>query len=149
MRTAIAWLAAAVVVVAVLAACRARENFAADSATDDSARGDGTATDTAASMTDSASTSMSVPPKVTKGHRKPQVGRAGEPARDMVPDDSIRAMQPELPQVRPEKRPRTWRGLKLPEEIPVRPPVEPILGIERVPDSVQKQDSTKPPKPDG
>jgi hypothetical protein len=31
--------------------------------------------------------------------------------------------------------------------MPVRAPVEPILRVEHLPDSVMKGDSTKPPKP--
>jgi hypothetical protein len=60
----------------------------------------------------------------------------------------VRAMRPDMPQVTPEKRPRTWRGFKLPEEMPVRAPVETIRRVEQVPDSVMKGDSTKPPPPE-
>lgn len=149
MRTTIVLLAVAVLVVAVLAACRARGDSAADSATDDSARADGSATDSGVAVTDTASSSTSVPPTVTSRARPPAVRRAGDPRHDstLPPEDSIRAMRPELPQVTPGKRPRTWRGLKLPEEMPVRAPLDTIRP-EQMPDSVMKGDSTKPPKPE-
>lgn len=65
----------------------------------------------------------------------------------LPPDDSLRAMRPDMPKVTPPKRPRTWRGFKLPESMPVRAPVETIRRVEQVPDSVTKGDSTRPPTP--
>jgi hypothetical protein len=148
MRTTIVLLAVAVLLVAALAACRARDDSAADSATNDSAGTDGSATDSGLVADDTASPGASV----TRGgdSRALEVRRAGDSTRDstLPPEDSIRAMRPELPQVKPEKRPRTWRGFKLPEEMPVRAPVETIRRDEQVPDSVMKGDSTKPPRPD-
>lgn len=149
MRTTIVLLAAAVLVVAVLLACRARDDSAADSATSDSAPPDGSGADTGVVANDTARASTSVPRGDNSRVSKPEVRRAGVPARDstLPPEDSIRAMRPHLPQVTPGNRPRTWRGFKLPEERPVRLPVETLRRVEQVPDSVMKGDSTKPPKP--
>lgn len=148
MRTTIVVLMAAVLVVAVLLACRARDDSAADSAASDSAPPDGSAADTGAVGNDTASPSTSVPRGDNSRASTPEVRRAGDPARDstLPPEDSIRAMRPRMPQVTPE-RPRAWRGFKLPEERPVRLPVDTLRRVEQVPDSVMKGDSTKPPKP--
>ena len=148
MRTTIILLAAAVLVVTVLLACRARDDSAADSATGDSAPPDGSAADTGVVANDTASPSTSVPRGDNSRARTPDVRRAGDPARDstLPPEDSIRAMRPRMPQVTPG-RPRAWRGFKLPEERAVRLPVETLRRVEQVPDSVMKGDSTKPPKP--
>jgi outer membrane biosynthesis protein TonB len=150
MRATIVLLAAALLVVAVLVACRARDDSAADSATSDSGPPDGSAADSGVVANEPASPSPSVPRGEKPRANTPEVRRAGDPARDstLPPEDSIRGMRPELPQVTPGKRPRTWRGFKLPEEMPVRAPVETIRQVEQVPDSVMKGDSTKPPKPD-
>lgn len=150
MRTTIVLLAAAVLVVAVLLACRARDDSAADSATSDSAPPDESAADTGVVASDTPSPSTSVPRGDHSRASPPEVRRAGDPARDstLPPEDSIRAMRPHMPQVTPEKRPRAWRGFKLPEERPVRLPVETLRRVEQVPDSEMKGDSTKPPKPD-
>lgn len=148
MRTTILFLAVAALAVAVLAACRARDDGTADSVAPDSARADDTtsAADTVAA--ESASVTASAP-------RAP--ARSGIPVRDagdtakgsvLPPDDSIRAMRPKMPQVTPEKRPRTWRGFKLPEEMPVRVPIETIKRVEQAPDSLMKGDSTKPRPPE-
>lgn len=146
MRTTIVLLAVAVLAVVVLAQCRAQEESESDSTASDSARSDDTAS-AGASQTDSAQTPVSAArtdtPRATRSIR-----RATDSATDSLPpDDSVRAMRPELPQVTPPKRPRTWRGFKLPEEMPVRAPVETIKQVEQVPDSVMKGDSTKPPPP--
>jgi hypothetical protein len=108
MRTTLALLAALVVAVALFVACRARDDSPGDSVTDDSARADGSATD------------------------------SGVPASDT----------PARPQPTVGKRPRTWHGFKLPEEMPVRVPLETLGRIEQIPDSVTKRDPTQPPKPD-
>jgi hypothetical protein len=148
MRTTIVLLVAAVLVVAVLLACRARDDSAADGATSDSAPPDGSEADTGVVASDTASPSP--PPRGDNSRvSTPEVRRAEDPARDstLPPEDSIRAMRPRLPQVTPGNRPGTWRGFKLPEERPVRLPVETLRRVEQVPDSVMKGDSTKPPKP--
>jgi hypothetical protein len=149
MRTTIVLLVAAVLVVAVLLACRARDDSAADSATSDSAPPEGSEADTGVVANDTASPSPSLPRGDNSRARTPEVRRAEEPARDstLPPEDSIRAMRPRLPQVTPGNRPGTWRGFKLPEERPVRLPLETLRQVEQVPDSVMKGDSTKPPKP--
>lgn len=149
MRTTIVLLAIAVLTVAVLAACRLRDDVPADTEAPDTTRADDTAAvgDTVAA--DSASVVTSTP-RQSPAPRGLPVQRAGDTAAKstLPPDDSIRAMRPEMPQVTPQKRPRTWRGFKLPEEMPVRAPVETIKRVEQVPDSVMKGDSTKPPGPE-
>jgi hypothetical protein len=147
MRTTIALLVIAGVIVAVLAACSARDDTVADSAGGDNARADESQSDSLAATADSAPAvpSMgSTPPPRDSRKRTPTVERGDDSVRDstLPPEDSIRAMRPKLPQVTPEKRPRAWRGFKLPEERPVRIP------LEQVPDTTMKGDSTKPPKPD-
>jgi len=146
MRTTILLLAIAVLVVAVLAACRPRDESASDSAASDSVPADDTAADGAPVSNDTAPTSATRPALP----RTPRAARpAGASTRDsaLPPDDSIRAMRPEVPQVTPPKRPRTWRGFKLPEEMPVRTPVDTIKTLAPA-ESVMKGDSTKPPTPD-
>ena len=149
MRTTILLLAIAVLVFAVLAVCRPRDESASDSAAADSAAPDTVPADDTAEApvpNDTAPMSTTRPPL-------PRTPRAARPAdasaRDsaLPPDDSIRAMRPDVPQVTPPKRPRTWRGFKLPEEMPVRTPVETIKPLAPA-DSVMKGDSTKPPTPD-
>ena len=149
MRTTILVLAAAVLMVAVWAACRARDDSAGDSTAGDTARADEPTPDSGMTANDTASPSPSVPP-VGNSRTSPDVRRARDPVRDsaLPPEDSMRAMRPQLPQVTPGKRPRTWRGFKLPEEMPVRVPLETIRRVEQPPDSVMKGDSTKPPTPD-
>jgi hypothetical protein len=149
MRTTIVLLAIAVLTVAVLAACRPRDDATADTESPDTTGANETAAAGDTVAADSASATVSTPRQSPARSRLP-VRRAGDTAANspLPPDDSIRAMRPEMPQVTPEKRPRTWRGLKLPEEMPVRTPVETIKRVEQVPDSVMKGDSTKPPKPD-
>jgi hypothetical protein len=141
MRTTIVLLAIAAIVVAVLAACSARDDSVADSAAGDNARADEPQSDSVAAADDSAPAAQSTPrdPRT----RTPAIQRVEDSIRDSIlpPEDSIRAMRPKLPQVVPEKRPRAWRGFKLPEERPVRIP------LEQAPDSTMKGDSTKPPKP--
>ena len=148
MRMTIALLAIAALTVAVLAACRPRDDAPADTAAPDSTRADGTAAERDTVAADSASGSTSTP-RQSPARSSPPIRRAGDTATKstMPPDDSVRAMRPDMPQVTPEKRPRTWRGFKLPEEMPVRTPVETIKRVEQVPDSVMKGDSTKPPPP--
>lgn len=51
------------------------------------------------------------------------------------------------PHPTPGKRPRTWRGFKLPEEMPVRVPLETLRPVEQLPDSVTKRDP-EPPNPE-
>jgi hypothetical protein len=147
--TMLVFAVAAAVAMVVLAACRTREDSAADSAVDDSARADGSATDSV-HATDTGTVSPAPPLQNATRPSKPQPRRVEDPPRDstLPPEDSIRAMRPKLPQVTPPvKRPGTWRGFKLPEETPVRPPIEPIRRVEPVPDSEAKADSTKAPRP--
>ena len=148
MRTTIVVLAIAVVTIAVLAACRARDNEAADTAAPDSARAD--ETDTVGGAVGTDSTAATPSSDRAPARARPAIRPAADTTGDsrLPPDDSIRATRPEMPQVTPPKRPRTWRGFKLPEEMPVRAPVETIKRVEQVPDSVMKGDSTKPPTPD-
>jgi hypothetical protein len=149
MRTTIVLLAVAVLAVAVLAACRARDEPESDSATSDTPRTDDTVAVGGALPTDSGRVAAQ-PARSDTTRATRMIRRAGDAAGDstLPPDDSIRAMRPAMPQVTPEKRPRTWRGFKLPEEMPVRAPVETIKRVEQVPDSVMKGDSTKPPRLD-
>ena len=148
MRTTIALLAIAVLAVAVLSACRAREEGESDSATADTATPDdmagATDTGTTERVSAPASPARRDTPRVTRPLQK-----AGDPVTDstLPPDDSLRGMRPEMPQVTPPKRPPTWRGFKLPEEMPVRAPVETIRRVEQAPDSVTKGDPAKPPPP--
>jgi hypothetical protein len=147
--TMLVFAVAAVIAVVVLAACRVREDSAADSAVDDSARADGSATDSV-HATDTGTVSPPVPLQKASRPSTPKARRVEDSPRDstLPSEDSMRAMRPKLPQVTPPvKRPGTWRGFKLPEETPVRPPIEPIPRVEQVPDSEQKADSTKVPKP--
>ena len=144
MRTTIALLALAVLAVAVLSACRARDDGEADSTADT------TRLDETAAARDSVSADSSAPARPSSRPDTPatrrSVKRAGDPGdSSLPPEDSVRATRPEMPQVTPPKRPRTWRGFKLPEEMPVRAPVETIKRVEQVPDSAMKGDSTKPP----
>ncbi len=144
MRTTIVLLAIAVLAVAVLGACRAEDDETPDSAAADTVSANDTVPsgDTVAAHSASLATS----PRQRPPRSIPTIRRAGDTVTDstLPPDDSIRAMRPEMPKVTPEKRPRTWRGFKLPEEMPVRPPVETLQQVERLPDSVTKGDSTKP-----
>jgi hypothetical protein len=146
MRTTIALLVIAGIVVAVLAACSARDDTVADSAAGDNAPADESQSDSVATAGDSAPAAPLTPstrPTRDSRVRTPATQRVDDSVRDstLPAEDSLRAMRPKLPQVTPEKRPRAWRGFKLPEERPVRIPIEPA------PDSTMKGDSTKPPKP--
>ena len=146
MRTAIALLAIAAIAVAVLSACRARDDGDIDSAAADTTRSADSAAATDTDTTPSAS--APVPPARKDTSRVLRtLRRAGESSADstLPPDDSLRRMRPDMPQITPEKRPRTWRGFKLPEEMPVRTPVETIKQIEHAPDSVTKGAPAKPP----
>ena len=149
MRTTILLLGIAVLVVAVLAACRAQGDGADDSATGDNARIADTAEESGVAAADTTP-SPKAAPRREPSTTTPDVRRASDSSSDAtaIPEDSIRAMRPKLPQEKPGNRPRTWRGFKLPEEMPVRPPIEPIRRVEQVPDSVLPPDTTKPPKPD-
>lgn len=149
MRTTIVLLTIAVLTVAVLAACRLRDDVPADTEAPDTTRADDTAGVGDPVAADSGSAMRSTPRQGAAAPGLP-VRRAGDTATKstLPPDDSIRAMRPEMPQVTPQKRPRTWRGFKLPEEMPVRTPVETIKRVEQVPDSVMKGDSAKPPRPE-
>lgn len=147
MRTTLLLLGIAVLVVAVLAACRAQGDAGDDSATSDNPGAD-TTEETGVAAADTTSLPKSAPRRAQPA-TTPDARRAADSSTDptAIPEDSIRAMRPELPQVKPGTRPRTWRGFKLPEEMPVRPPVEPILRVEKLPDSALPPDTTKPPKP--
>ncbi|HEY7408575.1 MAG TPA: hypothetical protein VH638_09940 [Gemmatimonadaceae bacterium] len=149
MRTTIVLVAVAVLAVAILAGCRARDEPESDSATSDTPRTDDTVVLGGTLPTDSGQVAAR-PPRSDTARPTRTIRRVGDSSSDstLPPDDSIRAMRPAMPQVTPEKRPRTWRGFKLPEEMPVRAPVETIKRVEQVPDSVMKGDSTKPPLPD-
>lgn len=149
MRTTIALLAVAVIAVVVLSACRARDDGETDSAAADTARPSDTADATAPDTTTGASATVLPARRDTPRVVQRPLRRAGDSSVEaaLPPDDSLRRMRPDMPQVTPEKRPRTWRGFKLPEEMPVRAPVETIKRVEQAPDSVTKGDSTKPPRP--
>lgn len=144
MRSLFAILALALAGVVVFAACRARDETAADSAASDTASG---ADALAAPSPESARDTGSAP---TANHRRrrspgtPDTVRREAQARDTaVPSqDSLRAMRPQLPEVTPD-RPREWRGLKLPEERRARAPVAPIHRVDSVPDSVLR-DTARP-----
>lgn len=146
MRTTIALLAIAVIAVVVLSACRTRDDGEADSAASDTTGSGDTAQAPDTGATTSASTPLPPARRDTSRVIRP-LRRAGDSAADstLPSDDSLRRMRPEMPQITPEKRPRTWRGFKLPEEMPVRAPVETIKQVEQAPDSVTKGDPTKPP----
>ena len=146
MRTTVVLLAIAVLAVAILGGCRAREDEEVDGALLDTARVADSVADRDTIATESASVASSAPRRSPE-RSTPAVRRTGDTVTDstLPPDDSIRAMRPEMPQVTPPKRPRTWRGFKLPEEMPVRAPLETIQRVEPAPDSVMKGDSTKPP----
>ena len=148
MRTTIALLAIAVIAVVVLSACRARDEGESDSAASDPAGPGDTAETTDTGTTTSASAPVPPARQDTSRVIRP-LRRAADSAADstLPPDDSLRRMRPEMPQITPEKRPRTWRGFKLPEEMPVRAPLETIKRVEQAPDSVSKGDPTKPPPP--
>ncbi len=146
MRTTILLLVGAVLAVVVLAACRPRDDAADDSSGADTAHPDDTGRVADTVMSDSASLTTSP----TRSHRpkvRPTIRSATDSGSDSTADDTARALRPEMPQVTPEKRPRTWRGFKLPEAMPVRAPVETIKLVEPAPDSVMKGDSTPPPRP--
>ena len=148
MRTTLLVLGIAVLVVAVLAACRAQGDAADDSATSENPGIADTTEESGIAAADTAS-SPKEPPR-----RKPSAPtpdrRTPDSSADTtaIPEDSIRAMRPKLPQVKPGTRPRTWRGFKLPEEMPVRAPIESMKRVEQVPDSVLPADTTNPPPED-
>lgn len=148
MRTTIVLLALAVLAVAVLGACRAGDDGSSDSAALDTTPASDTVRRADTIAADSASGVASTP-RQSPARSNPTVRRAGDTVTDstLPPDDSVRALRPEMPQVTPPKRPRTWRGFKLPEEMPVRAPVETIKRVEQAPDSLMKGDSTKPLAP--
>jgi hypothetical protein len=140
MRNLVLLAGAALTLIAVVA-CRARDDSGEDSVgADDSVR------DSLADARDTTPGDANVAPTPSAARR------AAEPSRDSAipPADSIRAMRPKLPGVVPDSKPGRWRGLKLPETRPVRPPIESTRAIEQVPDSVMKGDSTRPrpPRPD-
>ena len=148
MRTTIALLAIAVIAVVVLSACRTSDEGDSDSAASDTTGpGDtvrGTDTGTTASASAPVPSGRRETPRVIRPLRRAGDSAAGS---TLPSDDSLRRMRPEMPQITPEKRPRTWRGFKLPEEMPVRAPVETIRQVEQAPDSVTKGDPTTPPPP--
>ena len=149
MRTTILLLGIAVLVVAVLAACRTQGDAADDSATSDNSRIADTAEESGVAAADTTPSPKAAAARREPSTTTPDVRRASDSSSDAtaIPEDSIRAMRPKLPQEKPGSRPRTWRGFKLPEEMPVRPPIESIRR-EPVPDSVVPPDTTKPPKLD-
>jgi hypothetical protein len=148
MRTTLLVLGIAVLVVVVLAACRAQDDAADDSATSENQGIADTTEESGIAAADTASSpnepARREAPAPTSDPRPPD-SSTDTPA---IPEDSIRAMRPKLPQVKPGTRPRTWRGFKLPEEMPVRAPIESIKHVEQVPDSVLPADTTKPPPAD-
>jgi hypothetical protein len=141
MRLAILLAAVAGLTLVGLAACTARNGSDADTTDGDSARAEGSVSDSLAAADDSVT-----PP--ASPSRPSASRREADPPRDstLPPEDSIRAMRPRLPQVVPDSQPGRWRGLKLPEKRPVQPPIEPIRKVEPT-DSVMKGDSTPPPPP--
>lgn len=137
MRNLILLLAGAALTLIAVVACRARDDSDADTTGEDTGRAGDSVRD---SLADARDTTAS-----------PARRTADTPRGSAVPPaDSIRAMRPKLPGVVPDSKPGRWRGLKLPETRPVRPPIESIRAIEQVPDSVMKGDSTRPrpPHPD-
>ena len=149
MRTTILLLGIAALVVAVLAACRAQGDAAEDSATGDDSRIADTTEESGVAAADTTPAPKAAPRREPSA-TTPDVRSTPDSSTDAtaLPEDSIRAMRPKLPQVKPGSRPRTWRGFKLPEEMPVRAPIESIRRVEPVRDSVLPADTTKPPKPD-
>ena len=148
MRTTLLVLGIAVLVVAVLAACRAQDDAADDSATSENPGVADTTEESGIAAADTAS--LPVQPARREASAPTSDRRPPDLSTDTtaIPEDSIRAMRPKLPQVKPGTRPRTWRGFKLPEEMPVRAPIESIKRVEPVPDSVLPADTTKLPPAD-
>lgn len=142
MRMTLLLLALAVLTVVGMAACKERGDSEADTTDGDSARAEGSVSDSLTTADDSVTPPASTP-------RPSTAKRVSDTGRDSAqpPEDSIRAMRPKLPQVVPDSQPGRWRGLKLPEKRPVRPPIEPVSDVEPAPDSVMKGDSTRPPRP--
>lgn len=136
-------LAGAALTLIAVVACRARDDSAADTTGDDTVRAAGGVHDSSTAAPDTTPGDANVAPPASPAPR----------AADRSPDsavpsaDSIRAMRPKLPGVVPDSKPGRWRGLKLPETRPVRPPIESIRAIEQVPDSAMKGDSTRPRPP--
>jgi hypothetical protein len=146
MRNLLLLLAGAALTLIVIVACRARDDSDADATGEDTARADGSVRDSVAGARDTTRGDVRVAP--TASPARPAASAPRDSA--IPPADSIRAMRPKLPEVVPDSRPGRWRGLKLPETRPVRPPIESIRAVEQVPDSVMKGDSTRPrpPQPD-
>jgi hypothetical protein len=146
MRNLVLLLAGAALTLIAVVACRARNDSGADTTGEDTGRAGGSVRDSLADARDTMPGDANAPPTA------PPARRGAVTPRDSAipPADSIRAMRPKLPGVVPDSKPGRWRGLKLPETRPVRPPIESIRAIEQVPDSVMKGDSTRPrpPQPD-
>lgn len=138
MRTTTVLRAAALL--CALVACQPRDDSAEDSMSADSTPVDDATPDPAAAANDT-------PPSTTAPARGNPPADAKRSDSALPPEDTVRAMRPKLPEVVPDSRPGRWRGFKLPEERPVRIPVETLRRLEPAPDSTMKGDSTKPPKP--
>jgi hypothetical protein len=149
MRTTVLLLALAVVAVVVLAACQTRDDAAADSTAADSTESDDSG-NVAEAPTSEAASRVAPQAQTDRPRGTSKIRGAADSTADtaLPPQDTARALRPDMPQVTPPKRPRTWRGFKLPEEMPVRAPVETIKRVEQVPDSMMKGDSIRPPRPD-
>jgi hypothetical protein len=144
MRITIALLAIVAITAALIVACRPHDAESNDSTQADStAARDARAPDTVSGAVDTVPPTAATPSSRASA-RSGAPGDTSHPTDTIPSQDSLRAMRPRLPQVTPE-RPREWRGLKLPEERRARTPVLPITKIERAPDSVTAQDTTKKP----
>ncbi len=147
MRNLVLLLAGAALTLIAVVACTARDEADADTSGEDTVRAGGSMRDRSADAGDTTprDATMAPPPVSSTGR---EVSRP--PAARTPPAESIRATRPKLPGVVPDSKPGRWRGLKLPETRPVRPPIESIRAIEPVPESVMKGDSTRPrpPQPD-
>ena len=137
MRNLVLLVAGAALTLIAVVACTARDDADGDTTGEDTVRD---------SLADSGDTGAG---DANVRRPQPPARRAAETPRDTAipPADSIRAMRPKLPGVVPDSKPGRWRGLKLPETRPVRPPIESIRAIEQVPDSIMKGDSTRPRPP--
>ena len=143
MRNLALLLAGAALTLIAVVACRGRDDSAADTTGDDTVRAGGGVHDSLTAAPDTTSGVANTAPPASPARR------VADKSRDSAvpPADSIGATRPKLPEVVPDSRPGRWRGLKLPETRPVRPPIESIRAIEQVPDSVMKGDSTRPRPP--
>ena len=149
MRTTILVLGIAVLVVAVLAACRAQGDAADDSATSDNSGVADTTEDSGIAAADTTSSAKSRL-AASRPRTTPDVRRAPDSSNDATDDTGG---------LDPRNAPRAPSGeARNPAAHVARiqaaggnagaRPVESIRRVEHVPDSVLPADTTKPPKPD-